>query len=143
MSVAKRLKYVLYHGSSCDRSFALREVFCLFQTVIYYLFLTIRCNNEHKIDIRVELESICNSFILWSSYCGRQSYYIQAYFLVGTLSDQTFFQEETKKRLNSGNACYHSAKNPLSCILLSKNMKIEMYRTITVHVVCVGVQLGL
>jgi hypothetical protein len=32
-------------------------------------------------------------------------------------------QEEVKRRLNSGNACHHSAHNFLSCRLLSKNEK--------------------
>jgi hypothetical protein len=46
-------------------------------------------------------------------------------------------QEEIKKRLNSGNACYHSNQKPLSSHLLSKNVKvtIPVYRTIISSVV--------
>ena len=35
-----------------------------------------------------------------------------------------------KSREKSGNACYHSVQNLLSSILLSKNMKTKIYRTI-------------
>jgi hypothetical protein len=39
-------------------------------------------------------------------------------------------EEEIKRRLHSGNACYHSAQNILSSRLLSKNIKIRICRTI-------------
>jgi hypothetical protein len=38
-------------------------------------------------------------------------------------------QEEIKRRLNSGNACYHSVQNLLSSRLLSKNVKVRIYKT--------------
>jgi hypothetical protein len=37
--------------------------------------------------------------------------------------------------LNSGNACYHSVQNLLSSRLLSKNLKIRIYKTIILPVV--------
>ena len=40
-----------------------------------------------------------------------------------------------KSRLKSGNACYHSVQNRFSYILLSKNIKIEICRTIILPVV--------
>ena len=40
-----------------------------------------------------------------------------------------------KSRLRPGNACYHSVQNPLSSRLLSKNLKIMIYRTIILSVV--------
>jgi hypothetical protein len=43
---------------------------------------------------------------------------------------QNLIQEEVKKRLNSDNACYHSVQNLLSSHLLSKNVKIRIYKTI-------------
>jgi hypothetical protein len=46
--------------------------------------------------------------------------------------------EEIKRRLNSGNACYHSVQNLLSSRLLSKNIKIRIYRTIILPVVLYG-----
>ena len=48
------------------------------------------------------------------------------------------FPEEIKSRLRSGNACYHSMQNLLSSTLLSKNLKIKIYRTIILPVVLYG-----
>jgi hypothetical protein len=47
-----------------------------------------------------------------------------------TLTNQNSIQEEIKCRIESGNACYHSAQTFLSSSLLSKNIKIKIYRTI-------------
>jgi hypothetical protein len=41
-------------------------------------------------------------------------------------ANQNLIQEEIKRRLNSGNACYHSVQNLLSSPLLSKNLKIRI-----------------
>jgi len=46
--------------------------------------------------------------------------------------------EEIKSRLRSGNACYHLVQNLLSSSLLSKNLKIKIYRTIVLPVVFYG-----
>ena len=54
------------------------------------------------------------------------------------LTNQNSIQEEIKSRLKSGNACYHSVQNLLSSSLLSKNLKIKIYRTITLPVVLYG-----
>jgi hypothetical protein len=43
-----------------------------------------------------------------------------------------------KRRPNSGNACYHSVQNLLSSRLLSKNVKIRIYRTVILPVVLYG-----
>jgi hypothetical protein len=50
------------------------------------------------------------------------------------LTNQNLIQEEIKRRLNSGKACYHSVQNLLSSRLPSKNVKITMYKTIILHV---------
>jgi hypothetical protein len=47
-----------------------------------------------------------------------------------TVTNQILILEEIKKRINSGNASYHSVQNLLSSRLLSKNIKIRMYKTI-------------
>jgi len=47
-----------------------------------------------------------------------------------TLTNQNSIQEGSKSRLKSGNACCHSVQNLLSSSLLSKNVKIKIYRTI-------------
>jgi hypothetical protein len=46
--------------------------------------------------------------------------------------------EEIKRRLNSGNACYRSVQNLLSSHLLSKNIKIRIYKTIILSLVLYG-----
>ena len=43
-----------------------------------------------------------------------------------------------KTRLRSGNACYHSVQNLLSSRLLSKNLKIKIYRIIILPLVLYG-----
>jgi len=45
-----------------------------------------------------------------------------------TLTNQNSIAEEIKRRLRSGNACYHSMQNLLSSRLLPKNLKIKIYR---------------
>ena len=47
-------------------------------------------------------------------------------------------QNKIKSRLKLGNACYYSAQNLLSSRLLSKNLKIKIYRTIILPVVLYG-----
>jgi hypothetical protein len=47
-------------------------------------------------------------------------------------------QEEVKRRLNSGNACYHSVQSLWSSRLLSKNVKVRINKTIILPVVLYG-----
>jgi hypothetical protein len=54
------------------------------------------------------------------------------------VTNQNLILEEIKRRLNSGNACYHSVQNLLSSYLLSKNVKIRLYKTIILPVVLYG-----
>jgi hypothetical protein len=56
-------------------------------------------------------------------------------YLGTTLTNQNTIHAEIKSRLKSGNACYHSVQNLLSSSLLSKNVKIKIYRTIILPVV--------
>ena len=49
-----------------------------------------------------------------------------------------FYSEEIKSRLKLGNACYQSVQKLLSSTLLSKNLKIKIYRTIILPVVLYG-----
>jgi hypothetical protein len=46
--------------------------------------------------------------------------------------------EEIKSRLNSGNACYHSVQSLLSSRLLSRNVKVKIYKTVILPVVLYG-----
>jgi hypothetical protein len=45
------------------------------------------------------------------------------------VANQNLIWEEIKRRLNSGNACYHSVNNLLSCLLSKKgkNLNIQNY----------------
>jgi hypothetical protein len=51
-------------------------------------------------------------------------------YLETTLTNQNSNHEETKSRFKSGNACYHSVQNLLSSSLISKSVKITIYRII-------------
>jgi len=59
-------------------------------------------------------------------------------YLGTTLTNQNAIQEEIKSRLRSGNACYYSVQKLLFSRLLSKNLKIKIYRTIILPVVLYG-----
>jgi len=59
-------------------------------------------------------------------------------YLGTTLTNQNSIQEEIKSRLKSLNACYYSVQNLLSSRLLSKNLKINIYRTIILPIVLYG-----
>jgi hypothetical protein len=64
-----------------------------------------------------------------------EGYYLDT---VSSADYQNLIQEEIKRRLNSGNACYHSVQNLLSSRLLSKNIKIRIYKRIILPVVLYG-----
>jgi hypothetical protein len=55
-------------------------------------------------------------------------------YLGTTVTNQNLIEDEIKKGLNSGNACYHSVQNLLSSRLLSRNLKIRIYKTIILPV---------
>ena len=59
-------------------------------------------------------------------------------YLGTTLTNQNSIQEEIKSRLMLGNVCNYSVQNLLSSRLLSKNLKIKIYRTIILPVVLYG-----
>ena len=59
----------------------------------------------------------------------------QLKYLGTALTNQNFIQEEIKSRLKKGNVCYHSLQHLLSSSLLSKLIKIKVYRIIILPVV--------
>jgi len=59
-------------------------------------------------------------------------------YLGTTLTYQNSILEEIESRLKSENAYYNSVQNLLSSKLLSKNLKIKIYKTIIVPVVLYG-----
>jgi hypothetical protein len=75
-----------------------------------YMLLSRHQNAGHNRDIKTANRSFANVS--------------QFKYLRMTVRNQNWIQEEIKRRLNSGNACYHSVQNLLSSRLLSKNVKI-------------------
>ena len=59
-------------------------------------------------------------------------------YLGTTLTNQNSIHEEIKSRLKLGNDCHYSVQNLLSSRLLSKNLRIKIYRTIILPVVLYG-----
>jgi hypothetical protein len=59
-------------------------------------------------------------------------------YLGTTVRNQNLIQEEIKRRLNSGNACWHSIQNLLSSRLLSKSVRIRKFKPIILQVVLYG-----
>jgi hypothetical protein len=59
-------------------------------------------------------------------------------YLEATLTDQNCIHEEIRSRLNSENACYHAIQNLLSSRILSRNVKIKIYRNIVLPAVLYG-----
>jgi hypothetical protein len=47
-------------------------------------------------------------------------------------------QDEIKSRLNSWNACNHTVQSNVSSPLLSRNVKVKIYKTIILPVVLYG-----
>jgi hypothetical protein len=59
-------------------------------------------------------------------------------YLGTTLTDQNCIHEDINSRLKSGNACYHSVQSLLSSCLLSRSVKVKIYKTIILPVVLYG-----
>jgi hypothetical protein len=74
---------------------------------------------------------MCNSSIVhsWTKGHGVCLFLFLFKYLGTTVTNQNLIQEKIKRRLNSGNACYHWVQNLLSSRLLSKNVKVRIYKT--------------
>jgi hypothetical protein len=59
-------------------------------------------------------------------------------YLGTTVTNEYSIQEEIKRTLSLGNACYHSVQSLLSSRLLSKNLKMRIYKTIILPVILYG-----
>jgi hypothetical protein len=59
-------------------------------------------------------------------------------YLGTTVTDENCIHEEIKSRLNSMNVRYHSVQSLLSSRLLSRNVKVKIYKTIILPVVLYG-----
>ncbi|KAJ4438188.1 hypothetical protein ANN_14127 [Periplaneta americana] len=56
-------------------------------------------------------------------------------YLGATVTNINDTREEIKRRINMGNACCYSVENLLSSSLLSKNLKVRIYKTVILPVV--------
>jgi hypothetical protein len=59
-------------------------------------------------------------------------------YLETTLTNQSNNRDEIKCRLNSGNACYYSIQNLLSFRLISKKLKLKIYKTVVLPLLLYG-----
>jgi hypothetical protein len=89
-----------------------------------YMIMSRHPNSGQNQNIRIANESFGN--IATFKYFGT------------TLTNQNDIRDEIKSRLNSGNACYYSVQNLLSSRLISKNLKIKIYRALILPVVLYG-----
>jgi hypothetical protein len=89
-----------------------------------YVLLSRYQNAVQNLDIKMENRSFEN--VSYFKYLGT------------TVTNQNLIQDEIKKRLSSGNACYHSVQSLLSSSLLSKNLKMRIYTTIILPVILYG-----
>jgi hypothetical protein len=102
---------------------------------------TIRKNRESLLIARKEVNAEKTKYMVMSRdqnagqkghiQIGNESFETveQFKYLGKTLMNKNFIHEEIKSRLKSGNARYHSVQNLLSSSLLSRNVKIKLYRT--------------
>ncbi|KAJ4441948.1 hypothetical protein ANN_11812 [Periplaneta americana] len=59
-------------------------------------------------------------------------------YLGATVTNINDTRDEIKHRINMGNACYYSVAKLLSSSLLSKNLKVRIYKTVILPVVLYG-----
>jgi hypothetical protein len=105
--------------------------------------------SSKEIGLEVNADKTTRKYMLMSrDQNARRSYTVQIdnscfereedFKYLGTTLNQISIREEIKSRLKSGNACYHSVQNLFSSSLLSKNLKIEICRTIILLIVLYG-----
>jgi hypothetical protein len=84
------------------------------------------CHQNARQNQDIQIANRISEHVSWFKYLGM------------TVTSQNIIQKEIKRRLNSGNACYHLVQNLLPSRLLSKNVKIRIYKTIILPVVLYG-----
>jgi hypothetical protein len=89
-----------------------------------YMIMSCHPNSGQNQNIRIANESFEN--VAKFKYLG------------AILTNQNDIHDEIKSRLNSGNACNYSVKNLSPSCLISKNLKIKIYKTIIFPVVLYG-----
>ncbi|KAJ4439060.1 hypothetical protein ANN_15016 [Periplaneta americana] len=71
--------------------------------------------------------------------CNQSSKEVEKFkYLGATVTSINDTREEIKHKINMGNACYYSFEKLLSSSLLSKNLKVRIYKTVILPVVLYG-----
>jgi hypothetical protein len=89
-----------------------------------YMIMSLHPKSRQNLNIRIATESF--EKVAKFKYLGKR------------LKNQNNIHDEIKRRLNSENACYHSIKNILSSCLISKNLKIRLYKMVILPIMLYG-----
>jgi hypothetical protein len=85
---------------------------------------------------RLVLDAECGAKLLCKYTANRFFENVALFKCMGmTVTNQNLIQEEIKRILSSGNACYHSVQNLLCSHLMFKNIKSRIFKTIILTVV--------
>ena len=121
------------------------------QPTIIGVAFSIRSLEAHSLEVGLNAEETKYMFVSRETNT-RQDYNIkilekslesleQFKYFGTTVTNQSGSHEEIKNRLNSGNPCRHSVQNDLSSRLVTKNVRIKVYRTIIWQLFCMGILL--
>jgi hypothetical protein len=107
------------------------------------------CHSSETCPHPIDINSNCSARILGMLHvaailfmCLLDNYFFHLFhgYMGKTLTDQNCIHEEIKSRLNSGNACYIRF-SLLSCRLLSRNVKVKIYKSIILSIVLYGCEI--